>query len=194
AGLGVAVVLFSGRPGDLRQAKPIPADLVTAIRNADAQAVRKLLENGTEVNARDAEGNTPLILASFYASPECLELLIEKGADVNGANRAGATPLIGAATDYEKTRLLGAAGANVQVRTGLGNTPLILAARRAGNTRTVQLLLERGANPTERNEAGVGPVLSAAASGDVQTVRFLLAAGPKADDLPTSNNPPPAAP
>src|SRR5215469_12073211 len=194
AGLGVAIVLFSGRPGDLRKAKPITADLVTAIRHADAQAVRKLLANGTDVNARDGAGNTPLILASFYASPECLELLIEKGADLNAANKAGATPLIRAATDYEKTRLLVAAGANIQVRTDLGNTPLLLAARRAGNSRTVQLLLERGANPTERNDAGVAPVLSAAASGDVQTVRLLLDAGAKADDFPKSNKPSAADP
>src|SRR5262249_37502551 len=139
AGLGVAVVLlacvglalflFAGlsqfpsssprhvRAGDRHEAKPMAAELVTAIRNADAQVARKLLENGTDVNARDAEGNTPLILAAFYASPECLELLIAKGADVNAANRAGATPLIRAATDYEKTRLLVAAGANIQVRT-----------------------------------------------------------------------------
>src|SRR5262245_39564260 len=189
AGLGVAIVLFSGRPGDLRKAKPITADLVTAIRNADAQAVRRLLENGTDVNARDAEGNTPLILASFYASPECVALLIEKGADVNAANKAGATALIRAATDYEKTRLLVAAGANVRVRTALGNTPLLLAARRAGNSRTVQLLLERGADPTERNAAGFSPILSGAASGDLKTVRLLLDAGAKADDFSNANDP-----
>jgi ankyrin repeat protein len=90
--------------------------------------------------------------------------------------------------------LLVAAGANIQVRTALGNTPLILAARRAGNSRTVKLLLQRGANPTERNEAGVGPVLSAAASGDVETVRLLLDAGAKADDFPKSNKPSAADP
>ena len=114
AGLGVAIVLFAGigvaiflpagrsrflsspprtvHTGDQVEPRPIAADLFTAIRNADAQAVRKLLDNGADVNARDPEGNTPLILASFYASPECLELLIKKGADVNSVNKAGATP------------------------------------------------------------------------------------------------------
>jgi ankyrin repeat protein/mono/diheme cytochrome c family protein len=197
--LGVALFLFAGlfqfpssslqtvRAGDQREAKPIAVDLVTAIRNADAPAVRKLLDNGADVNARDAEGNTPLILASFYASPQCVELLIDKGANVNMANKAGATALIRAATNYEKTRLLVAAGANVRVRTDLGNTPLLLAARRADNSRTVQLLLEHDADATERNKAGISPILSGAASGDMETVRLLLDAGAKADDFPKSN-------
>jgi ankyrin repeat protein len=201
AGLGVAIVLVAGqsqsssssprtvRVGDQMEAKPMAAELVMAIRNANAEVVRKLLDNGVDVNARDAEGNTPLILASFYASPECVDLLIGKGADVNAANKAGTTALIRAATGHEKVSLLVAAGANVRVRTALGNTPLILAARRAGNSRTVQLLLARGANATERNDVGISPVLAGAASGDVETVRLLLDAGAKADDFPTSIQP-----
>jgi len=44
------------------------------------------------------------------------------------------------------------------VRTAdLGNTPLILAARRAGNSQTVRLLLERGAGAAERDGAGIQP-------------------------------------
>jgi ankyrin repeat protein len=205
AGLGVAIVLSVGRSqlsssprtdraGDKPEAMPMAADPVTAIRNADAQVVRKLLDDGADVNARDTEGNTPLILASFYASPECVELLIERGADVNAANKAGATALIRAATDHDKTRLLVAAGASVRVRTARGNTPLILAARRAGNSRTVQLLLEHGADAEEHNNAGVGPVLVSAASGDLETVQLLLDAGAKADDFPKANRPNPADP
>src|SRR5262249_47318025 len=57
------------------------------------------------------------------------------------------TALVRAATNHEKTRLLVDAGATVRVRTALGNTPLILAARRSGNSRTVQLLLDRPARP-----------------------------------------------
>ena len=53
------------------------------------------------MNARDADGNTPLILASFYASPKVVELLLERGADANAVNKAGVTALARAATNYE---------------------------------------------------------------------------------------------
>ncbi len=159
SGPGIVILVFAGlslfqalspraaRAGDRREMNPMAPDLVAAIRDADAQAVRKRIDGGADVDARDADGNTPLILASFYASPDCVRLLLEKGADVNAANKAGVTALIRAATDYEKSRVLVNAGAKVGVRTAdLGNTPLILATRRAGNARTVKLLLDRGAD------------------------------------------------
>src|SRR5262245_29576996 len=79
--IGVAILLFATRPSaapetgriDDRGEEPIAAGLVRAIRNADAQAIRKLLADGADVNGRDGEGNTPLILASFYASPQCVQ-------------------------------------------------------------------------------------------------------------------------
>ena len=196
AGISLFEALSPGatRAGDRREVNPMAPDLIAAIRDADAQAVRKLIEKGAGVNARDAESNTPLILASFYASPDCVRLLLEKGADVNAANKAGVTALIRAATDYEKARLLVDAGAKVGVRTAdLGNTPLILAARRAGNARTVKLLLDHGADAWERNSAGVSPIISGAASGDLEIVRTLLDAGADADDFPRSNDPRAAA-
>ena len=81
-------------------------------------------------------------------------------------------------------------GAKVRVRTADWATrrsswPLVAA----GNSRTVKLLLERGANATERDNAGISPIISGAASGDLDTVQFLLDAGEKADDFPKSNDP-----
>ena|GEM_PF-543493 len=176
------------RAGDAPGAKPIAPELFAAIRDGDATAVGKLIEAGADVNARDAEGNTPLIFASFYATPQCVKLLLEKGADPNAANQSGVSALIRAATNFEKTRLLVDAGAKVGVQTAdLGNTPLILAARRAGNSRTVQLLLERGASVAERNKVGISPIIAGAGSGDSETVRLLLDAGAKAGDFPETN-------
>jgi ankyrin repeat protein len=198
---GLAILLFAGLSpflllsrtvgaGDQRQANLIPPVPVAAIRDADAQAIRERFQYGEDVNVRDREGNTPLILAAFYASPKCVDLLIGMGADVNAVNEAGVTALIRAATSYEKTRSLVEAGARVRARSAdLGNTPLILAARRAGNYRTVRLLLEHGADANERNAAGVSPIMSGAASGDPETVRLLLDAGAKPDDYPTSQDP-----
>ena len=179
------------RAGDRREATPIAPDLVTAIRNEDAQAVRNLIDNGADVNARDGEGNTPLILASFYASPECVALLLEKGADVNAANKAGVTALIRAATSHEKTRLLvgsrregpGAHGRSRQHAADPGSPP-----RRQFPDRPIAARTER-AIATERNNAGIAPIIAGAASGDLETVRLLLDAGAKADDFPKSNDP-----
>lgn len=173
----------------------MPAELVQAIRNGDANALGKLLEGGAGVNTRDAEGNTPLILAALYSGPDCVELLLKRGADVNAANKGGATALIRAATDYEKARLLIAAGARVGVRTGkagnevLGNTPLLLAARRSGNARTVRLFIEHQADVRERNDAGASPIIAAAASGDLEIVKLLLEHGADANDTPKPKDP-----
>src|SRR5262249_50077142 len=110
--------VFSSLPttcaGDEPTAKPIAADLVAAIRNGDEPAIHKSPNSGAHVNARDADGNTPRLLAAVYAGPVCVELLLKKGADVNAANKLDATPLIRAATNYEKAKLLIDAGADVQ--------------------------------------------------------------------------------
>src|SRR5579883_2324789 len=94
------------RGADKAPGKALPVELAKAIRDGDVKAVRAQLDAGVDVNARDADGNTPLLLAAVYAGPECVELLLKKGADVNAANKLGVTPLHRAATNYEKAKLL----------------------------------------------------------------------------------------
>jgi hypothetical protein len=53
-----------------------------------------LIEAGADVNAKDDEGLTPLMIAAHYSTPEMVTLLIDAGADVNAKDDDGQTPLM----------------------------------------------------------------------------------------------------
>lgn len=61
------------------------------------------IKNGANIEYKNGNGWTPLIVAAFNGSINVLKLLIDEGADVNHANYKGTTPLMYAMTHYEKT-------------------------------------------------------------------------------------------
>ena len=162
----------------------LSSEFFTALRKGDVRQIREALDNGAAVNARDAHGNTPLILEASYGNAASMKLLLERGAQVNVANAEGATPLIRAAYDYEKARLLVDRGADVNARSALGETPLILAARTADSHRTVKLLLDHGADAKATNNFGATTIISAAAGGDVESARLLIQHGANVNAMP----------
>ncbi len=54
-----------------------------AAESGNIEAVKQHLAAGTDVNAKDKDGWTPLHPASYEGHQEIVELLIGKGADVN---------------------------------------------------------------------------------------------------------------
>lgn len=155
----------------------VPSDLFHAIRAGDRAAIGLLVKNGSDVNVRDEFGNTPLMAAAMNADAGVLELLLEAGADLNATNKAGASALMCAATFEDKARMLVAKGADVKARSRVGNTALILAARKAGNSRTVRLLLDQGAEANGTNIFGATALMAATAAEDADSVRELLDRG-----------------
>ena len=89
-------------------------------RNGNTEAVKQLLEAGTDVNAKNNLGDTPLMWAARYGRTETIKLLLEKGADVNRENRHGNTALLFAAYEgsTEMVKLLLEAGADVNATNG----------------------------------------------------------------------------
>ncbi len=73
-----------------------------------------LLAKGANPNLKDANGNTPLMLAAQIGYAEGLALLISRNAQVDVSNASGQTPLIRAVQNRDLTtvRTLLAAGAN----------------------------------------------------------------------------------
>ena len=120
--------------------------LVEAARNQDAKAVRSLLSQKADVNARSSDGSTALLWLAHWNDVETAELLLQAGADANAANDFRMTPLSQACTNgsAEFVRLLLKSGANPNTAIATGETPLMTCAK-TGSVDAVQMLVEYGA-------------------------------------------------
>jgi ankyrin repeat protein/mono/diheme cytochrome c family protein len=155
--------------------------LFQAIRRGDTELLATLLRQGTPVNLRTADGTTPLMYAAVRGSADSVKLLLEHGADPNAANDAKVTALLWSAGDLHKVRLLVNRGANLNVRSELGNTPLIVAAAHADSTAVVEFMLSHGADLKAKNKRGYTALHSAVGAGNPKTVKLLAAKGAKVD-------------
>jgi uncharacterized protein len=149
--------------------------LITAARNADPAAIKRLVQEKTDVNAAEPDGTTALHWASYRDDGVSAELLIRAGANVNAANDLGATPLWTASLNGSTAmvRRLLEAGANPNAALLLGETPLMVAAR-SGNASVVEQLLTRGANVNARAARGQTALMWAVAQKHPDVVKALI--------------------
>ena len=171
----VALAAGAGQPAlaadDLR--------LVEAARRNDPAAVRVLLAEGLDVDARHPDGSTALLWAAHYDDAETAALLIAAGADVDAANDYGESPLSQASRNGN-AGLVGAllaAGADPHAVKPTGET-LLMTAARAGSSAVADLLLARGVAVGARESAnGQTALMLAAAHRQHAVARALIAAG-----------------
>lgn len=112
-------------------------------------AVSPLLKAGAEVNAKDEDGSTPLMLAiAFGGTPEVIEKLLKSGAAVNSKNTSGATALMLAAAARPNIvdRLL-QAGADPSIKLPSTGYTAIWFAEKAGNTSAFTSYFEKEEKP-----------------------------------------------
>lgn len=121
--------------------------------------LRLLLARGADPNQADFEGWVPLMSAAHDRSAsnlQVLRLLLAHGANPNAADKAGWTALTVACLFHfpEAAEALLEAGARVNARDFWGKTPLFRAAS-SGDAATVRRLLQWGADPRIRDQAGL---------------------------------------
>ena len=145
---------------------------------------RLLIAAGANINAEDADGNTPLHLAAKGNFVTMVSLLKAQGAMINAQNKRGNTPLHLAAESNAVQVLsqLLAEGALINSQNGVNDTPLHLAVDN-NSVETVQVLLEAGARVNVKGQHGDSPLHVAAFDendgGDrlIQMVQLLINKG-----------------
>ena len=132
-------------------AKAADISIHEAAGEGNIEAVKQHLAAGTDVNAKEEWGWTPL---HFTTTKEIAELLIGNGADVNAKNDGGFTPLHYAASrrDKEIAELLIAKDADVNAKMEDGDTPLDWAIE-INRTETAALLRKHGGKTKKELEA-----------------------------------------
>ena len=107
------------------------AALLKAADSGDLENVKALLTQGADVNARDTEQRTPLILAAQADEAPIIRVLLAHGAAINATDNDGNTPLHDAADEgfVQAAKLLLDKGANYRIKNHYGSTPLWLTGR-----------------------------------------------------------------
>ncbi|XP_066925071.1 ankyrin repeat domain-containing protein 27-like [Clytia hemisphaerica] len=120
--------------------------------------VKRMLQNGFQVDALDEERNTPLIYACHHGHFQTTVLLIKSGANVNHQSKHGYTPLMFACWGghFEIASLLIKHHANVKTRNVNRDTALHFAAL-GGHPMMCLLLRREGADANARNAKNKTP-------------------------------------
>ena len=144
-----------------------------------------LLEKGADLETKNIDGHTPLVLGIQADNAETVKHLLEQGADLETRDRNGQTPLIVAVQRYrlQTLTLLLDRGAVLEARDRHGQTALMVAAQKSSPS-TLQLLLERGADLEARDGNDHTPLVVAVRTGIVYNVEFLLESGANPVSLP----------
>lgn len=137
----------------------------------------ELMAYGLDVDERDANGYTPLIIASSLGQSEFVQFLLDNGANPNNCNKDGMSALHFAALNGH-TNVINAlvdADAMLDVVNGDGLSPLMLAIK--NNRRfVVELLVKRGATINIVDKAGNSPIDLAAKYRYKDIEKFLRSA------------------
>ncbi len=175
AGFVTAIILFLAiqvRAGGID-------DFFAAVSRGDIMNVEALLQQGADVNMKNAEGRTALMQACHDGNTDMAGFLIERGAHVNG------TVLMRAISSSGKNgrraigiiRLLLDKGADANARDVAGRTALMNLIAVNGNTVTMQLMLDRGEDKDAEAKHGSRPPEGSSPEGYLQTVKLLLERG-----------------
>jgi uncharacterized protein len=115
----------------------------------DLNQVKSALNERDKLDAKDINGQTPLMVSSRRGFSEIVKVLVKAGANINVSDKEGSTALIESITGE-----------------GFSGHPSI-----------TKLLIEAGADVNHQKNNGMSPLMSAAATNDQENLIKLVQAG-----------------
>jgi ankyrin repeat protein len=155
-----------------------PAHLFRAIHWGEMRDVKEWCsDNAIDTTTLDAEGRPVLHLGAKQGEHALFDLLWRKsGIGIDTVDASGKTALFYAAENERAAlvqRLICSYGASRNIRDGLGRTPLSYAAE-YNSYRSVELLLQSGAEYTSEDDSGRTPLFYAVEAGNCATTVRLV--------------------
>lgn len=131
-----------------------------------------ILDSCVNVNTREKERKTPILMQVIKGDLKMVKLLIDRGADVNAENYKGESALFIPImfNNLKMVELLIENGADINKTNNEGNTPLFMGIMRY---EIVNYLLERGAITTLTNSNGQTPCMLARERRDYELADIL---------------------
>lgn len=174
----VQTALLNKSNANVRDQATQSSALERAISNGNREIMQLLLWAKADVNDRDNDGQTALMMISQETTSEIVWDLINAGAKVNLRDNDGDTALIAVAEvdNVEALKVLLDAGAKVNETNNDGKTALIAAAR-SGRVHNVRALILAGAAVNARDKEGKSALMHALDDNQNAVVRLLKAHG-----------------
>lgn len=154
-----------------------------------SEELRTLLASGN-INERDSDGRTALMIAGFKRDMSAFNALVKAGANLTLIDNSGQDALMNAINGgaAEIALSLVNLGASV-VRVDHSGQSALSYAVGLGNVELISALLEQGANPNlVANKAGYTMVMDLAHEGQLEALSLFIASGARVDGQDNEGN------
>ena len=158
-----------------------------AAKGGDTDIISLIHTHLPNIESKTGEGLTPLMVAAFCGKLHAVKWFLEKGATVTsvGSKRWNVLHFAAQGGDPDTIDLILTHLPDIESKTADGKTPLIIAVLH-GKLQGVKCLLERGANPSAKDNNG-NDSLHHALSSDSDIFDLLLSRVPR-NELTTGND------
>ncbi len=179
---------------EVREFMDMNEQLLQAAERKETETIKRLIEEGVDINTKDSDGRTAAMIAAYNNDVETAKVLIKAGADVNIQDNMQNNPFLyaGAEGYVEILKLTIEAGADPAIINRYGGTALIPASEHGHIDAIKELLTKTDIDVNHVNDLGWTALLEAIILNDgnvkqQQTVQLLIDHGADVN-IPDDNN------